>query len=313
MVGKFKELNIWLRIIIVIIAIIFLPITLVLLSVDFLIISIKKKKFVGGIIGIIFTFWALDIATSAYLTSSKENDSGITHTANETAALNNGDSIAEDVKEDAPRENISSSQIITFNKSIKGRGSSDEGRSEPNYVGMYGYVAPYYSTEYKMLFNNTPWQISTYGKIDYDHYEINGQLEHKTVVKVLSQDLKHEGWGRYSGYLTVTIPNDTTEYLINVTNFITNNYWDFSSVVDATKYGHFIAEYSQVSDKLPVEVDNDIFEIPQGAKVLVVGKTGSYGGGKVDDDLRQIEAKYYDSNGGEYRVFFNEDNLKIIY
>ncbi|MBU5323632.1 hypothetical protein [Sarcina ventriculi] len=313
MFNKIENLNMFIKIIIGILAIIFFPITLVLLSINLLVASIKKKRGIRSILGFVFTLLTINIATSIYLTSAKENNTDITSTVNETTALNNVNSIANNIKKDDDKKNASSLQTISFNKNIKGRGSSDEGRSEPNYVGMYGYVASYYSTEYKTLFNNTPWKIPTYEKIDYDHYKINGQLDHKTVIKVLSQDLKHEGWGRYSGYLTVCIPNDTTEYLIDVTNFITNNYWDFSSVVDATIYGDFIAEYNQVSNKLPVKVNNDIFEIPQGAKVLVVGKTGLYGGGKVDDDLRQIEAKYYDYNGDEYRVFFNQDDLKIIY
>lgn len=221
-------------------------------------------------------------------------------------------STSENVKAEENRPN--KQETIYFNKSIKGRGSSDEGRTEPNYTGLYGYAVVYYGTDVRKLSLNSPWIIPTYKKIDYDHYEVNGELPHKTVVKVISQNLTHEGYGRYDGYLTVTIPeNGDEEYLIDVSNFITNDYWDFPSVKDSASWGYSIAEYHQNSDKLPVYVDNDIANVKDGAKVIIKGKTGTYGSGRVDDDLRQVEAYYFNENREESTVFFNEYDLKIVY
>ena len=51
----------------------------------------------------------------------------------------------------------------------------------------------------------------------------------------------------------------------------------------------------------------------EGAKVIVKGKTGMYSKGNVDNNLRQIEAYYLNKDGLESTIFFNENDLKIIY
>ncbi|HAT4133900.1 hypothetical protein KLF32_04410 [Clostridium perfringens] len=60
-------------------------------------------------------------------------------------------------------------------------------------------------------------------------------------------------------------------------------------------------------------MDNHIANVKDGAKVIIKGKTGLYVGKSVDHDLRQIEACYFNENGEESTVFFNEDDLKIVY
>lgn len=218
------------------------------------------------------------------------------------------------IKENIEVNSNNEQPYIFFKKSIKGRGRSDEGRSEPNYIGLYGYGVVYDGYDVRKLSLNSTWTFPTYKKIDYDHYEVDGELEHKTIIKVISQDLIHKGYGSYDGYLTVIIPGEEdVEYLIDVSNFITNDYWNFNSVYSSTDYGYSVAEYNQTSDKLPVYVNNDIAEIQDGIKVIIKGKTGTYSSGKVDNDLRQIEAYYLDENGVERTIFFNENDLKIIY
>lgn len=224
--------------------------------------------------------------------------------------------IKENIEEKVDMEvnNNNEQPYIFLKKSIKGRGRSDEGRSEPNYIGLYGYGVVYDGYDVRKLSLNSTWTFPTYKKIDYDHYEVDGELEHKTIIKVISQDLTHKGYGSYDGYLTVIIPGEEdVEYLIDVSNFITNDYWNFNLVYSSTDYGYSVAEYNQTSDKLPVYVNNDIVEIQDGIKVIIKGKTGTYLSGKVDNDLRQIEAYYLDENGVEHTVFFNENDLKIIY
>ena len=223
--------------------------------------------------------------------------------------------IKENIEEKVDMEvNNNEQPYIFFKKSIKGRGRSDEGRSEPNYIGLYGYGVVYDGYDVRKLSLNSIWTFPIYKKIDYDHYEVDGELEHKTIIKVISQDWIHKGYGSYSGYLTVIIPGEEdVEYLINVSNFITNDYWNFNSVYASTDYGYSVAEYNQTSDKLPVYVNNDIVQIQDSIKVIIKGKTGMYSSGKVDNDLRQIEAYYLDENGVERTIFFNENDLKIIY
>ncbi|EOU1756083.1 TPA: hypothetical protein ACY4SM_001205 [Clostridium perfringens] len=53
---------------------------------------------------------------------------------------------------------------IYFNKFIKGRGSSDEGREEPHYTGLYGYAVIYYGADVRKLSLSSEWTIPTYKK-----------------------------------------------------------------------------------------------------------------------------------------------------
>lgn len=219
-----------------------------------------------------------------------------------------------------------SAEQPVFDTSIHGRGDSDSGREEPQYVGLYGYTAlTSYEAEKESVDPSnaeqlgttpltTPWYVPTYTKIDADHYQESASLEHKTVVKVLSQTLEHEGWGRYSGYLDVNVVGDQTNtvYTIDVSNFITNAYWDMP-ILNSIGYGCCLAKYSQVSEYLPVYNDNRIADIPPESTVLI---STIMDAPKVDASARQIEARYYyDANDGdEYStIYFNIDDLTIIY
>lgn len=219
-----------------------------------------------------------------------------------------------------------SAEQPVFDTSIHGRGDSDSGREEPQYVGLYGYTAlTSYEAEKESVDPSnaeqlgttpltTPWYVPTYTKIDADHYQESASLEHKTVVKVLSQTLEHEGWGRYSGYLDVNVVGDQTNtvYTIDVSNFITNAYWDMP-ILNSIGYGCCLAKYSQVSEYLPVYNDNRIADIPPESTVLI---STIMDAPKVDASARQIEARYYPdpNNGDEYStLYFNTDDLTIIY
>ncbi|MFR6521068.1 MAG: hypothetical protein ACLUPZ_03310 [Lachnospiraceae bacterium] len=219
-----------------------------------------------------------------------------------------------------------SAEQPVFDTSIHGRGHSDSGREEPQYVGLYGYTAlTSYEAEKESVDPSnaeqlgttpltTPWYVPTYTKIDADHYQESVSLEHKTIVKVISQDLTHDGWGVYSGYLDVNVVGDQTAtvYTIDVSNFITNAYWDMP-ILNSIGYGCCLAKYSQVSEYLPVYNDNRIADIPPESTVLI---STIMDAPKVDASARQIEARYYyDANDGdEYStIYFNIDDLTIIY
>lgn len=206
-----------------------------------------------------------------------------------------------------------SSNNISFNKDIQGRGMSDAGRDEPEYTQLYGYAA-IYDVGYEQQENgdcmNTPWKVDTYKKVDADHYEKSGTLKHKSIVKVLSQTLKHEGYGAYSGYLTVQSIENNKKYIIDVNDFVTNDYWNFDSILDSTQYGNVIAKYRKTSKYLPVNRNGEIIKLKKGTEVLIIGKTGTFRG--VDRNTRQIEARYYTDKGSS-TVYINEDDLKIVY
>lgn len=219
-----------------------------------------------------------------------------------------------------------SAEQPVFDTSIHGRGYSDSGREEPQYVGLYGYVAltdseaekisptPSNAENLSSTPLTTPWYVPTYTKIDADHYQESVSLEHKIIVKVISQDLTHDGWGAYSGHLDVNVVGDQTAtvYTIDVSNFITNAYWDMP-ILSSIGYGCCLAKYSQVSEYLPVYNDNRIADIPPESTVLISEVNRAP---KVDASARQIEARYYPdpNNGDEYStLYFNTDDLTIIY
>lgn len=201
--------------------------------------------------------------------------------------------------------------------SIIGRGHSDSSREEPQYENVSGYVAVYdtHSLEKDDSFVNTPWTVPIYAK-DKQFWIEDGYIEHKTEITVVSQQLEHLGYGSYGGYLLVE-RNDTQEqFYISVRNFITKPYWTYTDLDEAVSVGCFIAEYNQVSDYYPVDKGNKKVELDSKTKVLVIGRTGLYGGDGPDQDTTSIEAivfKEWKYGYGGVSVYFNKNDLTIVY
>lgn len=93
-------------------------------------------------------------------------------------------------------------------ENLKGRGFSDNGREEPKYVGVKGYVVVSlndYNLAHSENSLNGNWTIPTYQQ-DKQFWNETGQfLNHKTEVTVKKQILQHEGYGGYSGYLLESV------------------------------------------------------------------------------------------------------------
>lgn len=204
-------------------------------------------------------------------------------------------------------------------KDLIGRGQSDSGREEPSYKNIFGYIVVGYNEESSLYrsdsYINTPWMIPTYEK-DKQFYVENGTVEHKTEIVVLEQELEHDGYGAYSGYLLVKKIDSDDQFYINVNNFITKSYWSYNDVNSAISIGYCIAEYHQISDYYPVNKSNKKVELTDGFKVLLVGKTGLYGGDGPDHNTNSIEAivfKEWEYGYGGVSVFFNPQDLSIVY
>ncbi len=256
---------------------------------------------------------------------SAESDS-VTETSNfssaekqtQTSIPNNNSNAVESFDETtATTLETTPTEIGIRDESLEGRGNSDSGRSEPQYVGHIGYIVAsrHFSSADSEDYLDSVWVVPTYEK-DKQFYNEVGTVEHKTEVLVLSQELEHEGFGRYSGYLEVEKLNDRTQYCIDVSNFVVKPYWTYENIEDAVTVGAFVAEYTQSSDYYPVNKNNEKVELSDGHKILVVGKTGTYGKGGPDNDTNQIEAivyKEWQYGYGGVPVFFNVEDLKIIY
>lgn len=202
------------------------------------------------------------------------------------------------------------------NESLDGRGNADIGRSEPEYVGIIGYVAVQEGYSLDDVVEDWVWTVPIYEKDKQFWVEI-GVIEHKTEVLVKEQLLEHQRYGRYSGYLLVEKVNTNEQFYINVKDFVTNPYWLSDDAVEAVKLGEFVAEFNQISDYYPVDKKGRKVELEDGALVLAKGITGTYGGNGPDDDTNQIEVIVLsgrkDDTMNISRVFINEADLTIVY
>ena len=96
------------------------------------------------------------------------------------------------------------------------------GRDEPKYVGIEGYLAESYpSGDYDKALPSYLWDVPLLKQVGPDLWEESGEtLPHKTPVIVLEQHLKHEGFGRYSGFLVVKSLEDSKEYRVDHYKFV---------------------------------------------------------------------------------------------
>lgn len=198
-------------------------------------------------------------------------------------------------------------ETVVIAENLKGRGSSDYGRSEPHYIGIKGYVVIPYSLEDKEAFTEIPWTVPIYKK-DKQFYIENGVVEHKTEVTVKEQKLEHKGWGTYSGYLLVERNDNKEQFYINVVNFITKPYWTYNNLSEAALVGDYIAEYHQSSDYYPVNRDDKKVDLDDGIKVLVISSKNSN-----TNPIEALVFKEWQYGYGGVSVFFDEQDLSIIY
>lgn len=205
-------------------------------------------------------------------------------------------------------------QAIT-RKQLRGRGRSDGGREEPQYVGVVGYAAVGYNDlHFAGGPYDTPWHIKTYERDKQFWNETDESLEHKTEIVVRKQMLEHKGYDNYDGYLEVERLSDGRIFYIDVGNFITTPYWTYGDVMSAVKIGKCFAVYRQKSDYYPVNIDNKKVDLPDGTWVIVYSTTGTYGQGKPDKKTHQVTGLYWMEDIQRYGgAFFNKDDLQLQY
>lgn len=250
--------------------------------------------------------------------SQDDASTEITESSQDNASTETTESSQDNAFTETEKESIASKEIR--NETLNGRGSSDSGRSEPDYKNVIGYVAISSSQEYEIShtdqFEDTGlWSIPTYEKDKQFWNETEVTLPHKTEVVVKEQYLKHEGYGAYSGYLLVEKREDGQQYYIDVGNYITKPYWDYKNeLLKAASTGCFVAEYHQVSDYYPVDNGGDKVELEDGMRVLVTGTAGlSRYINPSDTGIKAEVWKEWKYGYGGVTVYFNEEDLTIIY
>lgn len=192
------------------------------------------------------------------------------------------------------------------------QGRGYDGRSEPNYVDLAGFVAVWYDEQEYLMQNlnytYTPWQVPTYTRDKQFWVKSDETIDHKTQIVVREQFLTHEGYDNYSGYLRVET-SDGRQFFINVRNFVTKPYWTYQKVADALKYGCVIVTYHQRSNFYPVSIDNKKIKVPDGLNLLATGFTGVRAKGFADSSTNQIKINFTPNAA----AFFNEDDLSVSY
>lgn len=194
---------------------------------------------------------------------------------------------------------------------IAGRGLV--GRSEPQYVGVSGFVAVWIDQDAALMkeqnYTDTPWQVPTYSTDGQKWYPNSETVSHKEPVAVLEQTLTYDGHSSYNGYLKVKRLADNAEFFINVRNFVTEPYWVKPNIFDAINGGRVIVTYHQRSKYPPVMVNNSKVTLNDGVNLLAIGRTGTYSKGKVDRDTHQVEVGVTPN----VSIFFNAADLTVTY
>ena len=216
------------------------------------------------------------------------------------------DKVDEEVKEENTQEGVR-------DETLKGRGNSDVGRSEPQYKGIIGYVAAYegYTID-NVSIEGWKWTVPTYQQ-DKQFWNEVGTIDHKTEVLVKEQMIQHRSHGWYEGYLLVERTDTKEQVYINVNDFITKPYWLSEDKLDAVKYGDYIAKFTQVSDYYAVNKSNDKAELEDGTYILIDGMTGTYGKNGPNNETNQVEGIVLSGSKKGSRIFFNTNDLTIIY
>lgn len=200
-----------------------------------------------------------------------------------------------------------------------GRGKVDTRGKEPDYLGVIGYAAVYENQrlDKNANFSQTPWKIPVYQK-DKQFWKESGTIDHKTMVVVIEQQLEkmsNTGYNsRYKGYLHVIRLDTNESCYIDVTNFVTNQYWtgDLSTAIEK---GYCIATFKQVSDYYPVAHGGGKAELEDGMMILLPASGTHYYSSpdKTNNPIPGIVFKEWKYGFGGVFVFFNTADLSVIY
>lgn len=196
---------------------------------------------------------------------------------------------------------------------LNGRGKCDTHGKEPDYYGVIGYavVSEDQRLEKRSTFTETPWTIPVYQQ-DKQFWQESGTITHKTKVVVVDQELERNGDYYYKGYLHV-IRMDTKEACyLNVKNFVTSSYWE-KTLTEIAGTGYSIAEFRQVSDYYPVSGGGDKVALEDGFQVLIPGRSYSKGPDKDNNPIPAYVFKEWKYGFGEVLVYFNSEDLKLVY
>lgn len=189
------------------------------------------------------------------------------------------------------------------------------------YVGRTGYaiISPSLETELYMHHDFTDtslWVIPTFVPDKQFYEKTDVTIPHKTPVTVLEQDVKHTGYGVYSGYLLVENTDDGSQYWIETINFEEEPYWTYTGkdLRDAAMMGTYLAEFNQVSDYYPVHpTSGGKATVEDGSLVLVTGPSGTIKNLHDIDESEWVIGEVWLNKYAPISLCFNVNDLTVIY
>lgn len=183
-----------------------------------------------------------------------------------------------------------------------------EGRSEPKYVGLKGFIAPdrYSSTS---DFGNSlpgPWRIFLLKQSGPKLWESSDEaIPAQTPVTVIEQHLEHKGYKRYEGRLVVE-RQDTKEIVnIDPDNFVLVDYWNCPPE-HAIEQTIFIADIKDPTVKLVKAYDGRWLDLPHSNRVLVMERDS------FNDAPNMLSCLVYTNKGQTYACSISASNLTIV-
>ena len=201
---------------------------------------------------------------------------------------------------------------------MNGRGKPEVKGQEPDYRGVLGYMALQSEWEVSRFntFVRTPWVLPVYDGPDGDR--VAGEIQHKTPVLVIDQQIKERLKYRFAGRLQV-IRLDTSEIVwVDVTQFVTVPYWTLD-VTEAVKYGFSIVVYRSKSRHEPMDRKKHTGPLPDGSWVLLCEAAKFPYHISPDKENRPLLGIIFRSNREDseayrrYFLFFNAEDLTLVY
>ena len=200
---------------------------------------------------------------------------------------------------------------------MAGRGIPDEIGVEPDYRGVVGYMSLQADWEVSrfITFTETPWILPVY-EPDGEDWKIAGQIQHKTPVLVVDQNIREAKGHKFIGYLRVIRLDLQEEAWIDVRQFVTVPYWTLE-LTEAVGYGFCVAVYSEQSRYQVLDRKGRRGPLPEGTSVLMCDRRSSryISSDKEHNPLLGIIFRSKEESKSYFRtfLFFGVDDLTLVY
>lgn len=184
------------------------------------------------------------------------------------------------------------------------------GRSEPQYVGLAGFVGGDVDPDADRL-PEGPWHAPILKQVGPTRWAPSGAtLEHKTPVVVLEQDLHHTSHGFYRGALLVRTEDGRTAH-IAPDDFVESAYWTCDAARAHRFYEPFVARL--VGLARAVDRDGLWVDVPADTRVLCGVTSASNDLYAKDGQIPCLTWRQWKLRFGGGGLLYDAAQLEIVY